>query len=73
VPGLILLLPRLGAMGAALVSLIAYTTTFSILVAVATRHFGHRVRDYLLPRRDDLDALRAIALSVAARLRRRTA
>jgi O-antigen/teichoic acid export membrane protein len=57
VPGLILLLPALGAMGAALISVVAYTTTFAILLAVTTRHFGHRWVDYLLPRRADLAML----------------
>jgi O-antigen/teichoic acid export membrane protein len=57
VPGLILLLPPLGAMGAALVSLIAYTTTLSILLVLATRHFGHRIVDYVVPRREDVSAI----------------
>jgi O-antigen/teichoic acid export membrane protein len=57
VPGLVLLLPSMGAMGAALVSLVAYTTTLIVLLGLASRHFDHRVRDYVLPRRDDVAAV----------------
>jgi len=72
VPGLIVLLPTMGAMGAALVSVVAYTTTFAVLVVVAARYLGHRPTDYLLVRRDDLATLRSVAsTSPLGRLRRR--
>ena len=61
VPGLILLLPTMGAMGAALVSLVAYSTSFAILLVVMSRHLGHRIIDYLTPRRADIVLLARIA------------
>ncbi len=53
VPGLILLLPSLGAVGAALVSLVSYNAAFLFLLVVARRHFGGGYGEYLLPRRSD--------------------
>jgi O-antigen/teichoic acid export membrane protein len=57
--GLFLLLPVMGAMGAALVSLFAYSTSFLWLLMYAPGNFGGRRRDYLIPRRSDLEELRA--------------
>jgi O-antigen/teichoic acid export membrane protein len=74
VPGLIVLLPTMGAMGAALVSVVAYTTTFAVLVVIAARHLGHRPADYLLLRRGDVAAVRSVASSSSlGRLWRRVA
>jgi O-antigen/teichoic acid export membrane protein len=64
VPGLILLLPTMGAMGAALVSLVAYSTTFAILLVVMARHLHHRITDYVVPRRADLSVLAGLARAV---------
>lgn len=62
VPGLIVLLPVMGAMGAAVVSLAAYSVAFAILVVCAVRQFKYRFRDLLWPRAADanllVDALR---------------
>jgi O-antigen/teichoic acid export membrane protein len=63
VVGLVLLLPSLGAMGAALVSLVAYSVNFAWLVAVAPGDFGGRMRDYCLPRRADLSDIAERLLS----------
>ena len=63
VPGLIVFLPTMGAMGAALVSVVAYTTTFAVLIAIAVKHLGHRPADYLLLHRGDLAAVRRLASS----------
>ena len=65
VPGLVLLLPILGAVGAALVSLAAYTASLTLLMLGARRHLGASWKDLLVPRRDDLAALKGLA---AARL-----
>ena len=61
VPGLIVFLPTMGAMGAALVSVAAYTTTFAVLIAIAVRHLGDRPADYLLLHRGDLATLSRLA------------
>jgi O-antigen/teichoic acid export membrane protein len=53
VPGLLLLLPVLGGEGAALVSVIAYTTTFAYALRKTVRVVGGRYRDYLVPHRGD--------------------
>src|SRR5436190_6008431 len=72
VPGLILLLPAMGAMGAAIVSLVAYVVTLSVLVTLATRHFGHRPTAYLVPRLGDVAMLRDLARTAWARRPRRS-
>jgi O-antigen/teichoic acid export membrane protein len=75
VPGLIVLLPSMGGEGAALVSLCAYTVTFAFLLRQAVRHLGGGVRDYLIPRREDLRlVMRTAAVQRVVRaLRRRGA
>jgi O-antigen/teichoic acid export membrane protein len=67
-PGLLLLLPSMGAMGAAVVTLVAYVTTFAILLVIASRHFGHRVLDYLIPHRSDIAMIRTLLTTAFARL-----
>lgn len=52
-PGLILLLPSLGGEGAAIVSAVAYSANFVLLLAVSTRHFGGGLREFLVPRAAD--------------------
>lgn len=61
IPGLIVLLPMMGAMGAALVSVAAYMSTFAVLLLIAARHLGDRPTDYLLLRRGDLATLVRLA------------
>ena len=50
IPGLIVLLPLLGAMGAAIVSLVAYSVAFEVLVVAATRQFDYGRLELLCPR-----------------------
>jgi O-antigen/teichoic acid export membrane protein len=73
VPGLVLLLPSMGAMGAALITVVAYATTFAVLVVIASRHLGDHVYDYVIPRRADVTALAKQAGSYLAAVRRRVA
>jgi O-antigen/teichoic acid export membrane protein len=59
VTGLVLLLPPLGGVGAAIVSLVAYTVNFLWLLTIARRDHGGTMRDYLIIRRSELSELRA--------------
>jgi O-antigen/teichoic acid export membrane protein len=69
VPGLLVAVPLLGIIGAALVSVVAYTVSFAMLLYFCKRHFGHRLSDYLVPRAGELRAtLRAIGLRLRPRL-----
>jgi O-antigen/teichoic acid export membrane protein len=52
--GLVLLLPSLGGIGAAIVSIAAYSVNFAFLLRAAQARLGGRVADYLVPRREDL-------------------
>jgi O-antigen/teichoic acid export membrane protein len=54
VPSLLLVLPSMGGTGAALVSLVAYSITFAVLLPIARRHLGLGFGQLLLPRRGDL-------------------
>jgi O-antigen/teichoic acid export membrane protein len=65
VPGLLLLLPPLGGLGAALVSLIAYSASFAMLTFITRRKLGAQVSNLLLIRPADAAALAQI---VRARL-----
>jgi O-antigen/teichoic acid export membrane protein len=64
VPGLVVLLPLLGGIGAAAVSLIAYSVSFAILLVAASRYFQTPLRLFLLATRSDVrwlgDALRPV-------------
>jgi O-antigen/teichoic acid export membrane protein len=60
VPGLVLLLPSMGGLGAALVSLLAYSASFAMLVFVARRVLGARLSELLVIRRADAAALAAM-------------
>ncbi len=71
VPGLILLLPSLGGIGAALVSVVAYTASFAIQLRVARREFGRN--RYLLIRRSDLAFVGNMARPLLRRLSGRSA
>lgn len=68
IPGLIVLLPPLGAMGAALVTLLAYMATFAVLLVIASRHFGQSISSYLVPRRADVGFIRDLAQPLIARI-----
>jgi O-antigen/teichoic acid export membrane protein len=61
VVGLVLLLPPLGGVGAAIVSLVAYSVNFAWLLVIARRDHGGRLRDYVLIRRAEVADLRHVA------------
>jgi O-antigen/teichoic acid export membrane protein len=71
VPGLLLLLPRLDALGAALVSLPAYSASLTLLMIGARRHLGASWKDMLVIRHDDVARVKGIFLDKTSRLRRR--
>jgi O-antigen/teichoic acid export membrane protein len=54
VPGLLILLGPLGGLGAAIVSLVAYSSSFGILLARALRTFPAGLHEFLVPQRSDL-------------------
>jgi O-antigen/teichoic acid export membrane protein len=72
IPGLLLLLPRFGGEGAALVSLAAYGLTFGVLLKQTVQVMGGSYADYLVPRRADWQAARSspLARRIARLLRR---
>lgn len=53
IPGLLLLVPRLGGLGAAAVSLAAYSVSFAYQLFVTRRRLGGSMRSYLLPHAED--------------------
>jgi O-antigen/teichoic acid export membrane protein len=53
VPGLLLLLPPMGAVGAAVVSLIAYTANLMVLLVATIRTCDMSLSELLVPRRGD--------------------
>jgi O-antigen/teichoic acid export membrane protein len=61
IPGLLLLLHPLGGVGAALVSLVAYSVTFGFLLIVTIHRFGGKWSDYLIPHRTDIASLLSAA------------
>lgn len=54
IPGLVVLLPVLGGIGAAVVSLIAYSVSFAILLIAASRYFQTPLRTFLLATSSDI-------------------
>jgi O-antigen/teichoic acid export membrane protein len=70
VPGLLIALPLIGAIGAAIVSSAAYMVSATVLLVMARRRFSMSFRELLLPTRDDLrwlrDLVRASRLSPEA-------
>lgn len=60
IPGLVLLLPAIGGMGAAAVSLVAYTTSFIYQLVIMQRRLGGSLGSYVLLRREDLVWARAM-------------
>jgi O-antigen/teichoic acid export membrane protein len=69
VVGLLLLLPPLGGMGAAIVSLAAYSATFLVQLVMARRRSGVTLRTYLIPTREDLRWGADLAGGIVTRLR----
>jgi O-antigen/teichoic acid export membrane protein len=59
VPGLILLLPQLGGLGAALVSLVAYSASFAMLLFATRRKLGAHLSSLLVIRPSDAATLMA--------------
>ena len=62
VAGLFAFLPPFGAMGAAVVSLIAYTTNYVVLALAASRRLRLPVLSIIVPRRSDAQWLRQLVL-----------
>jgi O-antigen/teichoic acid export membrane protein len=60
VPGLFVLLPSMGGLGAALVSLLAYTAGFTMLLVVAHRQLGAGLSELLVIRPADAASLAAM-------------
>lgn len=58
VPGLFLLVPSMGGLGAALVSLVAYGLSFGYQLLRTRRRLGGPMRSYLFPQTQDLEWLR---------------
>jgi O-antigen/teichoic acid export membrane protein len=58
ISGLPFALPALGGVGAALVSLVAYSISFVFLLAQARSRLGGRLDEYLMPKRQDLSWFR---------------
>lgn len=54
VPGLFLLLPSLGGIGAALISIVAYAVSFVVLVVSARRRFDLPATAFMIPRPADV-------------------
>ena len=65
--GLIVLLPPLGGIGAAIVSVVSYTLNSAWGLYLAQRHFGGSLREYLIARPREILEMKDLALS---RLRR---
>lgn len=65
--GLLVLLPVLQAVGAALVSLIAYSVTMVFMLVMTARHLDSSVRFLLKPQRSDLAWAAVILRSLRAR------
>lgn len=60
VGGLAVMLPILGGIGAAIVSVVAYTAQFAYMLVAAKRLHGGAYRDYLVPSHYDLQILRSM-------------
>lgn len=52
--GLLVALPRWGAMGAAIVSLVAYSSSFAWMLGYSGRAYGRPIREFLVPDRRDV-------------------
>ncbi len=67
VVGLIVLLGPLGGLGAAIVSVAAYSTSFAFQLVMANRRSGAGFRAFMVPRRSDAIWARAALAGVAGR------
>ncbi len=67
--GLVLLLPPLQGMGAAIVSLAAYSASFVYQVVMAARRIGAPLREFVVPGRVDIVWARSVVADVTLRLR----
>ena len=63
VPGLLIALPSIGAIGAAIVSSVAYAVSATVLLVMARRRFSMSFRKLLVPTRDDVRWLRDLLRS----------
>ncbi len=73
IPGLIIMVPRFGGLGAAWVSLAAYTVDAAYQLSRGRRHFGGSLALYVVPRKDDvLWVVQRLLSMFAAVLNRRT-
>lgn len=72
IPGLLLLLPSMGGVGAALVSFIAYSANATFQLRAARANFGDSIRDFILPGRSDATwawhRIKGILIEAAARI-----
>ena len=68
ISGLAVLLPRLGGLGAAIVSFSAYATSFAYQVVMAHRRTGTPVRTFVIPTREDARWARARIADMTSRL-----
>jgi O-antigen/teichoic acid export membrane protein len=53
IPGLIVFVPSLGGIGAAAVSLVAYSVDAGYQIRAGRRNFGGHLREYVIPGKDD--------------------
>jgi len=64
----VLLIPRLGIVGAATASLLSYTLSSVLMTIVAGRFSGQRVWDFWVPRRDDIRIVVRMSLALLGRV-----
>jgi len=69
VVGLLVLLPVLGGIGAAIVSVAAYSTSFAIQLVWARRRYSTPFRSFLVPHREDAVWLRSLLTDLTTGLR----
>jgi O-antigen/teichoic acid export membrane protein len=70
--GLVVAVPALGTLGAALTSLVAYTVNYLLTLALFSRRSGVAVRECVLPARADGVWLRSVVARAVSRRRRTT-
>jgi O-antigen/teichoic acid export membrane protein len=71
VPGLVVVLPIWGGVGAAVVSGVAYGANFVLQLIAARRRFGGAFREYMTPTRQDLRSVKVRLTAASRRLVRR--
>ena len=67
----VLLIPRLGIVGAASASLVSYTVSSLLMTAAAARFAGHRIWLFWIPRPDDVRTVVRVGLALLGRIRDR--